>query len=364
MKRDISATLLGLLSIFLLAACEEEQAVIAPHMRAIKTFTVTDVAKGQVLRFPGKVEAADSSSLSFANSGTVAAVQVRAGDRVKKGQTLASLDTKSQELDVQAAEAELEKARSIFKEKEQDYRRKNELFGKGWVARAALEQAQAAMETARSDVGFATAKLNIEGRTLEDAHLRAPFDGLISERRIDPFVEVTAGQRALVLNAGGALDVAFTVPEKTISRLYVGMPATVDLTSLKDTALSGRVIEMGAKADTGNLFPIRISLERFPPTVRAGMTAEVTLTVVREDQPKGYLIPISAIAPGDEQAKGYVFVFHPDSSTVRRMPIEPLGARDNLIAVSGVEADDQIASAGVTFLNDKQKVKLMSWPLR
>lgn len=364
MYRHTRLLALGLVSAFFLAACEEETVPVTPQVRAIKTFTVTDVAEGQRLKFPGKVEAADTSSLSFAVAGSVVSVSVGAGDRVSKGQVLATLDKEPFEDDVNAANAELQKARAGLKEKEQDLQRKAALFSKGWVARAALEQAQSAMEAARSDVGYVTAKFNKANRSLEDTVLRAPFDGIIGERSIDPFIEVAPGQPSLILNAEGALDVAISVPEKNLARIHIGMPATVNVTPLGQEILSGRVTEIGAEGGAGNVFPVRVSLDQFPAVIRSGMTAEVFLTVARQDGPAGFLIPISAIAPGDDRSKGYVYVYQADNSTVRRMPIKPHGARDNLIAVSGVKAGDQLASAGVTFLHDGQKVKLMSWPLR
>ena len=75
----------------------------------------------------------------------------------------------------------------------------------------------------------------------------------------------------------------------------------------------------------------------------------------------GFLVPLTAIAPGDEQAKGYVFVFDPEARAVRRTAVSPgQGVMENLVAVaSGVKAGDVVASAGVSFLRDGQTVKLL-----
>jgi multidrug efflux pump subunit AcrA (membrane-fusion protein) len=91
------------------------------------------------------------------------------------------------------------------------------------------------------------------------------------------------------------------------------------------------------------------------------MSAQVSLLLSQEDVESGYLIPISALAPGDEKAKGYVFVFDPDTSSVKRTPVKtPTGVVDNNVAVKeGVKPGDIIAVAGVSFLEDGQKVKLM-----
>ncbi len=349
---------------FVLAACQDERQEVEAPVRAIKTFTVADVAQGRELKYPGKVQAANTSSLSFPTAGTIAAVNVKAGDRVAKSQVLATLEQSAFETDVHAATAELTKAQTAYEEKDKDYQRKKSLFAKGWVSRAALEQSQAARETAFSDVGYVNAKLNNAKRVLGDTVLRAPFTGVIGTRSAEPFTEISAGQQILVLNAEEALEVSITVPERVVAALNVGMSAKVDVTTLDGPALDGRITEVSPEGSAGNLFPVKVGLEAFPTSLRAGMTAEVTLAIQRADGPAAYLVPITAIAPGDETSKGYVFVFEPQSSTVRRRAIEPKGVRDNLIAVNGVVAGDQVASAGVTFLHDGQPVKLMTWPLR
>ena len=63
-----------------------------------------------------------------------------------------------------------------------------------------------------------------------------------------------------------------------------------------------------------------------------------------------YFVPLVAIAPGDRSGEGFVFVYDPVSSTVRRTPVR--SARllaSNTVAVTGLNAGDIIASAGVSF---------------
>ena len=74
----------------------------------------------------------------------------------------------------------------------------------------------------------------------------------------------------------------------------------------------------------------------------------------------GYLVPIQAILPAKEARQGYAFVYDPETSTVRKTPIRTLGSERNMTVVSeGLSAGDIIAVAGVSFLADGMKVKLM-----
>ena len=85
-------TFLGFATAGLLSACGEEPPEIAEVVRPIRTFTVTEVASGQMRRFSGSIEASDSSSLSFQVGGNVLEVPVNQGDRVTAGDVLAELD--------------------------------------------------------------------------------------------------------------------------------------------------------------------------------------------------------------------------------------------------------------------------------
>ena len=91
------------------------------------------------------------------------------------------------------------------------------------------------------------------------------------------------------------------------------------------------------------------------------MSAEILITVESGATEAGFLVPLTAIAPGDENAGGYIFVFDPEERVVRKTPVRGADtAFNNLVSiVEGVSAGDIVASAGVSFLRDGQPVKLL-----
>ena len=98
-----------------------------------------------------------------------------------------------------------------------------------------------------------------------------------------------------------------------------------------------------------------------PEGVRAGMTAQVTIVLESEGVESAYLLPLAAIGPGTQRGEGFVFIFDPDTSTVRKSLVLARGATDNMVAIyQGVNAGDVVAVAGVSFLSDGQKVKLLA----
>lgn len=359
MRANVVGAVIGLFATALVAGCDQEPPPVREQIRPIRSLVVTEVASGQSRRFSGIIEAVDSSGISFEVGGTVQQVLVNQGDTVRRGQTLAVLDPEPYRLQQQAAEAELQRARAVLAQARADYERNSRLIQQRAVAQAAFEVSQREFQAATSQVDYATARVNLVQRDVRNTTLVAPFDGTISERLVDPFVQVQAGQRVFRIDAKGGMQAAIGVPETSIAQVKLGMPAVVTLPQLA-TPISARISEVGSAAGAGNVFPVKAALISPPPTVRAGMTAEVALVLGGDDAEASYFVPLSAIAPGETAEEGFVFVFDPVTSTVRRTAVRAAGPlMSNMVAVRGISAGDIIATAGVNFLVDGQTVKLM-----
>jgi RND family efflux transporter MFP subunit len=344
-----------------LTACEEEAPEVVEQIRAIKTITVSEPGSGQLRRFPGLVEAVDTSILSFEVGGNTREVNVSVGDRVQEGQALATLDDTPFKLNVEAARAEVGRAKADLAESQNEFQRKETLYKKEWVAKAAYDQAMAARDSSASQVSYTVSKLNLARRDLDKTVLRAPFEGVIADKYVDPFQEVARGEKVFEIYAEGAMQIVFVVPETSIGDIFLGLPAEVTFPAENVEALSGRISEVGTVASEANAFPVKVALLEPPDNVLPGMTAEVSLVLGDADESATFLVPVSAITPGDEPGTGYVFVYDPEASVVRKTPVKGGGVRDNRVVITeGIQGGDVIAVAGVSFLRDGQQVKLMS----
>ena len=344
-----------------LAGCEREPPEVVEQIRAIKTITVTEFASGQTRKYSGIVQATDSSSLSFQVGGNVQEVNVNLGDHVEQGQVLAVLDKKPYELNVQAGEADLQRSNANLEEKRQAYVRQKTLFDKDWVSQAALDQATAAHDSAKSEVKYSTSKLNLAKRDLSLTILAAPFDGTIAEKTVDPFMEAQAGRKLFEINADGAIEVALSIPETSIHLITLGMAVKVSFSTEQTCPCQARITEIGSVASDANAFPVKAGLIDPPDTIKAGMTAEVAVISEQPGEEVSYLVPLTAIAPGEDAQDnfGFVFVYDPEQTVVNKRKVSVRGGAGDLIAVyEGVSAGDVLAVAGVSFLTDKQKVKL------
>ncbi len=349
-----------------LAGCRKEEPPPAERVRAIKTITVEERGASQTRRYSGVVEAVDKSSLSFEVPGNVKDVNVDVGDEIAKGQVIATLDTQTFNLDVEAAQVDLRRARAQLKEKEANYQRYKSVNEEspGAVSQSSVDEAEAAFMSARENVTYTRSQLNLKQRDLTKTELIAPFDGVVAKRYVEPFFEVKRGDPIFDVFAEGGMEIATSIPETDIEGIYQGQGCNIVFPIDASITYKGIVSEIGRVAETANAFPIKVNILTRDPQIRPGMTAEVSFKISEASHQKAFLIPLSALVPGNGNDKGYVFVYEEATSTVTRRPIEINGAvrGNDLMVDGGLEGGEIIAVAGVRFLEDGQKVKLMATP--
>jgi len=360
MSKQTLKRMVGLLCITAALTACKEKAEVVDVVRAIKTMTVSAQAAEQQRKFPAVVAAVDAADLSFQVGGQVASVAVDIGDRVAKGQVLAVLDPEPYQLDVDAVKAELVRARDAVNESKSRYDREQRIYDQGAGVQSRLEAAEYNYKATKSAVDFQVAKLAQAERNLRKTTLVAPYDGTIAWRSVQPNEEVQVGQKIFEINATGQMEVQLAVPEGTVDLIHIDDPARITFPTLPGESAVGRISFIGSAAVQANAFPVKVELVVLNAKVKPGMTAEATLTIADENQTPGYTVPLQAILPAAKASRGYVFVYDPQSSMVRKTPVRFRGLEEKkAIATEGLAPGDIIAVAGASFLADGMKVKLM-----
>ncbi len=330
------------------------------RVRAIKPFVVTQPASGTERSFSGEVAAANAAPLSFPVGGRVATIEAAAGDTVEKGAVLATLDSAQFELNVETTRADLNAALSAERALKTDLERQRQLQQNGWVSQAALDQSEVEYENARSQVSVAQSRLTLAERDLASTRMQAPFSGIVSSVAVEPFTEVVAGRTVLEMQSGDAFEVVVSVPDAVVGKIAVGTQVAINVATLPLCGCIGRIVEIGAVSSAGNAVDVVAAVTEAPPGLRAGMSAEVAITFSSEQKTAGYFVPLAAVAPGDTEQSAIVFRFEADQQVVRRVSVRFVGSiAADAVAVEGLEVGDIIAAAGVSFLRDGQRVRLL-----
>jgi RND family efflux transporter MFP subunit len=352
-----------------LVACNEEDADaedVAP--RGLKTVLVAENENSVLRRFPSVLEPAELTTVGFEAGGRLGAIDLRVGQVVAEGDVLAQLDASAFEIQIASAESAVEQARAAAQNSAANLARQEELLARGVVTSVAVDNARTQSVGDAQALVQAERALDSARSTLGDTDLLAPFDGVISSVDTQSFSTVGAGSPIATLYRADEYEVSFTVNYETISRLAVGKLAVLRLADTPDRTLRGVVTELGASADTVSSFPVVISVKDAPMGIKAGMAVEVNLEF-ELPAATGFTIPLSAVVVEGatpvtrnllEPVAMQMFVYDAATATVKKREVFIAGVRENsVLVVSGLEAGERVASAGVSFLADGQAVTLL-----
>ena len=336
-----------------LAACGGEPPAEAP--RPVLVVHPQPAADGATLAFAGEVRAREESPLAFRVGGKLVRRLVDIGDRVDRGQLLASIDPGDLSLQAQAAQAGLAAAEAELQRASADRARYQALASEQLVSRSARDAQDAAHAAALGQVRAARANLQAARNQVGYSQLRAPAAGVIAERHAEAGQVVAAGQPVFVLAADGPREIQVALPESAIDRFSVGRAAQVELWNAQGRRLPARIREIAPAADPRTrTYAARVALEAsggaelgqsarvyFEPG--AGETAVLT-------------VPLAALQRSDAGATA-VWVVDPRSHVLQLRPVQA-GAygEDRVPVLRGLTAADWVVAAGGHLLREGQVV--------
>jgi RND family efflux transporter MFP subunit len=293
------------------------------------------------MRYSGTVEAYRTVPLTFQVSGIVQQVFVDEGDRVKKGQLLATVDATDYENVYKASLAKYEQAKDAY-DRLKTVHEQGSLPEIKWVEiTTSLEQARSSMELARNN--------------LNKCRLYAPEDGFIGKRNIEPgqsSMAVTSAPLELVKIE--KVYVKISVPEHEVNQLKVGLKARFTVEALNGQSFEGTITSISPVADIlSRTYTAKILVSNPNYTLKPGMVCDVVIEV---SQPKAVvLIPYRAVTIDD---KGEPFVFIIDSNKKVHKHNIRIGryAGSQIEVLDGLQMGDLIVVDGKDKLSENQMV--------
>lgn len=394
-------------------ACSRSEPSRAEPVRPVKTFRVEAGAPTESRAFSGRIVAAQEPDLAFQVSGLLSRFPVREGQRLAKGEAIAELRPDEFRARLQTLQGQLDRAnadlralRSGDRTEERlrleaqvraaaarmeharvELERFTELIRENAVARSdfelvetehrvATENHEVAVQTlARSAVGreedieaqeadirSLTGRLREAQIQLEDAVLRAPFDGVVAHRYVEENQNVSAGQPIVRFQDFEEVNIAVDVPEAMMAADLrrpdiVGLVAQFSAAPGMEFPVEFR--ELAQVADpTTQTFRVRLTMLA-PEGVRLlpGMTAVVRVEHRSLSADAGaILVPITSVYR-DPTTEAVVWVIGSDDMVERRpVTIGPIsGGRVRIL--DGLRPGERIASAGVSQLRAGMRVR-------
>lgn len=340
-----------------LAACGDVPEPVSEQARAPQRVEVTvEELKPQAWQSTvstfGVVEALEEVNVAAELSGTVAAVHINEGDRVKAGQLLLELDPQKRQFAVDQAQQHVQHAQAALKEAQLKLQRRRNLSEQETISKEDLDSAQLAVDLANAAYQQALASAQLAQRELADTRIFSPTDGLVDVRAVEVGEPVQAGASLITLQAVQGLRVQTWVSEADIARVRAGEPARVTVSGLAGREFAATIEWVGVNADpaTGN-FPLKLILTGDTDALRPGMTASAQLQGI--SQPDALLLPEQALV--DRNRRRVVFVVE-DGVARLREPLLAAGFSNRLQILAGLAAGDKVVIAGQALLLDGDAV--------
>ncbi|MBC6444649.1 MAG: efflux RND transporter periplasmic adaptor subunit [Alphaproteobacteria bacterium GM202ARS2] len=337
-------------------------------VRAVKTEVATVRPARQLRRFPAVLEPPQLIPLSFEVSGRVAEVDLKVGQRIKKGDLLATIEPVDLELRLGQAIAALVEAKAAAENARADAKRKEQLFARKVTSAASRDQAVALAKQAEARLDQAQSNVDLLRKSRSDAELRAPFNGVINSVDVQDFVSVQAGSPVVTLYEDGNLQATILVSFDIARFVKIGQQVRVVPADLANTQLAARVSEIGRRAPAVSSFPVIVKLDKTLPDLRSGMAVEVQIETTKSRTAGLIPIPLSALITnrsgpftGNPPFVGEIYVFIPQDKDHGKLETRKVkiaaAAEDRIFISEGLNAGDLVVTGGVPFLRAGQQVR-------
>lgn len=347
MKTLSQVSILFIFLVFASCSGQEEKETTAQTAKYVKIERVSDGGHNDKMIFNGKVKEKSLTTLSFRVGGPLVKLEVKAGDFVRKGQTVAAIDKRDYQLQLQAKKAQYEQLKG-------EYTRYKELHEKGKIPTNSFEKIES---------GYLMSKTAYENAVnqLKDTELKAPVSGYIHKKLTENFQTVGPGQPIVSVIDLSQLEVVVSVPENKILSIK---ECEKNLLTVKNANIKNEAIQLfsvGEKTQDDGLYEVKFLVNnQNEKSIRPGMSAEVA--VFHKSKDYGMSVPSTAVFFHNNDT--YVWVYYEDSKTIgkRKVEAKEIQTGGTMKITSGLKYDELIVTAGVHSLQESQTVKPIRKP--
>ena len=348
-SRGSVAVFLTILAAFI-TACQpahdnaESQAASPPALELNQADLVqaTEQSLSASTRITGSLHATRQSSVHAQGNAIVQSILANNGDAVQKGQVLVTLNDQDNRARLAQAQASLAQARAqqILSNSIRD--RNIQLYRKGFLSEIELERSKADALAQQEQVNAQRALLQISEKALQDAVLRAPLSGVVTDRLIDVGQTVAGGQNLLSIVDPSSLELQAIINPDAQAALKIGQPITFHLQGLPEQQFQAKIQRIAAQADPSNRsLTVYATLDQSSPQLRAGVFVEGTLRYGKTE--RGIVLPKNSIQMADaSNTSNYVWLITANQLQKQPVTIRSIDPVSELAVVDGIQPNSQV----------------------
>jgi membrane fusion protein (multidrug efflux system) len=359
MKRLLKTVMLMLLTSVMACSHENLQSEAAPAeppLPEVKVVSPSDDALAIEITAPGSFIAYEEATISTETVGTVAAFRVKEGSRVSRGAVLVLLDKTKAELTVKQAEAALAQAQANFERAKSELGRKEILLADRTIPQGTFDTFKAQHDAAAAAVDGAESTLALARRRLDDMTVVAPFAGVVKEKKKALGEYVRVADPLLVLIQVDPLKLQFDVPEKHAARLVVGQEVKTAVSAFPGKTFKGEIATIfPALAVQSRTIRVEAHVPNPKFQLKPGFYASVHVPLAQV--PGSMVVPRTALF----RREGTENVFVLEGDRAEAVVVQVGGnTGDQVEILSGLSPNDRVIVSGVDTLRSGDRVKVGS----
>lgn len=315
----------------------------APPQKVIVA-PVERVAFADQVEALGTTRANESVQITTNVTEKIAKIAFDDGQRVKAGDVLVVLERSEEQAAVRSAEAALAERRSAFQRTEQ-------LAKQNFAAKAKLDETRAALQQAEAALDVARARLS-------DRQITAPFDGVTGLRNVSVGKLVEPGDLIATLDDISVMKLDFAVPSAYLATLKPGLRITAHTAAFPERDFAGEVRSVDNQVDPVTRSIVARAIVPNPDgLLRPGLLMTVTLY---KNPRQALVVPEEALAP--EGRNDFVYVVAPGEPPRAVKRKVAVGARrlGEVEIVDGLKAGDLVVVHGTVSLRDGHPVEVVA----
>jgi RND family efflux transporter MFP subunit len=319
----------------------------------IRTVGLQMHASGPVIT--GSVQPERRADLRAEVSAVVLQVLKENGETVHRGDLLVRLDDTAIRDSLQSADASSRAAAQALDQAQRQYARVKTLQGEGMSSQQALDDAEVRRNTAQSDRVAADSRTVAARQQLTRTEVRAPFDGVVSDRKVSAGDTAAIGKELLKVIDPASMRFEGLVSADRMGDIRPGQPVQFRINGFDKADFVGKVRHVDASADSVTR-QVSVIVDFAPGTAPhvAGLYAEGQIA---SGATQALLLPESAVVREGDKA----YVWRLSGSTLVKAPVT-LGERDarlgNVVIASGIAVGDRLLRTPGSTLVDGQKYEL------
>lgn len=320
-----------------LASCGKKE---VKHLNAKSTrVSIREVSytpQVRELSYSGTIEPDNTVQVGFAVPGVVNNIMVEEGQRISKGQVLATIDNSEYANALAIANAGLEQAEDM-------YQRLDGLYKKGSLPEKDYIDIKTKLAQAK-------ANKSINAKRIKDSRLYAPMSGIITGKMIERGSAASPGVPAFTIVKTDEVYARISVPESEVGSMRVGMKADVFIPTL-DRSLTGKISIINPQADpVSKTYSLKIKIANASGLLLPGMLTE---TKINTGKPSNVItVPASSIIR-DPDGLTYVFVSNENKKAIqKRVTTTTVTGNKEVIITQGLSTGEKLVVAGQTRLKD------------